>query len=99
MQRTYQKPNLNGHKVLYGGRRYWVIEVSKDCPYRGYEDIATLVIYDGLYDIDVGWGCINEEGIFVGGVPYGQHLLEVKEDTVRDFVRSISKEAEWAVRH
>jgi hypothetical protein len=97
--RLYKRPDLRNHKVLYGGRRYWVIEVSKEYPYRGYEDIAGLVIYDGLYDIDIGWGRKDEKGVFIGGVPYGQHLLEVKGNTVRDFVRSIAKEAEWALRH
>ena len=95
----YTQPDINDHKVLYKGRRYWVFEVSEIHPYRGYEDIASFVFYDGLLDIDIGWGHINEKGEIEGTIPYGQHSLDVKEWSIRDFVRNMAKEAAWAINH
>lgn len=95
----YHQPDIDGYKVLYKGRRYWVFEVSKTYPYRGYEDISSFVFYDGLLDIDMGWGHINSKGEFEGAIPYGQHSLDVREHSIRDFVRNMAKEATWAINH
>ena len=65
----YSKPKLNGHKVLYKGRRYWVFEVSDEFPYGGSEEIDKIVVYDGVYDTDVFWCHINDKGEFEGSVP------------------------------
>ena len=95
----YIQPDIDGHKVLYKGRRYWVFEVSKTHPYRGYENIASFVFYDGLLDIDMGWGHINEKGQLEGSIPYGQHSLDVREASIRELLRSMAKEAAWEMNH
>ena len=95
----YSKPKLNGHKVLYKGRRYWVFEVSDEFPYGGSEKIDKIVVYDGVYDTDVCWCHINDKGEFEGSVPYGQHTLGVSGTTVRDLVDDVSKTVKWCERN
>jgi hypothetical protein len=96
---SYLKPKLNGHNVLYKGRRYWVFEVSEDFPFYGSEEIDKIIVYDGVYDKDVCWCHVNEKGEFEGSVPYGQHGLPVSGKTVRDLVDDVSKTVKWCERN
>ena len=42
----YIYPDLNGHKVLYKGKRFWIFEISKEFPFRGYEEFCDVIVYD-----------------------------------------------------
>lgn len=91
MNSRYKKPILNGHKVLYKGRRYWVFEVSKEFPFHGCEDIDKIVVYDGVYNNEIAWCHVDEKGEYIGGVPCGQHLLGVSGKNVRELVDDVCK--------
>jgi hypothetical protein len=96
---TYSKPNLNGHKVLYKGRRFWVFKVSEELPFRGSEKIDEIVVYDGFYDVVVCYCHINKNGEYEGLFPYGQQDLRVSGITVRDIVDDVTKTIRWSERH
>ena len=42
----YSSPKLSGQKVLYKGKRYWVIEMDRNLPYHSYEDTCDAIFYD-----------------------------------------------------
>ena len=47
----YTAPKLCGQKVLWKGRRYWVIEVTPELPFDFVDaSLGDAVLYDGLYD-------------------------------------------------
>ncbi len=51
MRESYSNPKLNGQRVLWKGRRYWVIEVTPELPYDFVNSkLGDAVLYDGLYD-------------------------------------------------
>ena len=43
---NYIYPELNGHKVLYKGKRFWVFEISSEFPFEGHEDNCDVIVYD-----------------------------------------------------
>ena len=99
MSSRYTKPILNGHNILYKGRRFWVFEVSKKFPFRGSEKIDEIVVYDGFYDVDICWCHKNEKGEYQGWVPYGQEDLNVSGKTIRDLIEDVKKTIKWSERH
>jgi len=51
MNPVFCKPKLNGQRVLWKGRRYWVIEVTPDLPFDFVNStLGDAVLYDGVYD-------------------------------------------------
>lgn len=99
MKNIYRQPLLDGHKVLYKGKRFWVFEVSKEFPFRGSEKIDDIVVYDGFYDVDICWCHINDKGEYQGGIPYGQEVLRVSGKTIREFIDEVSKKIRWSERN
>ena len=43
---SYIFPELNGHKVLYKGKRFWVFEISSKFPFDGHEEYFDVIVYD-----------------------------------------------------
>jgi hypothetical protein len=95
----YSKPTLNGHKVHYKGRRFWVFEVSQEFPFLGAEKIDKIVVFDGLYSVDICWCHLNEKGEYEGVIPYGQHQLDVSGKTVKDLVANVAMTIKWCERN
>ena len=99
MSIRYTKPTLNGHNILYKGRRFWVFEVSKKFPFFGSEELDKIVVFDGIYNRDICWCHKNEKGEFEGSVPYGQHTLSVFGETVKELVNDVSRTVRWCERN
>ena len=95
----YSKPTLNGHKVHYKGRRFWVFEVSQEFPFLGAEKIDKIVVFDGLYSVDICWCHLNKKGEYEGVIPYGQHQLDVSGKTVKDFIANVAMTIKWCERN
>ena len=53
MPSSYTFPDLRGYKILYKGRRYIALAVSKEQPLDIYGDDEDFVVWDGLYDAAV----------------------------------------------
>jgi len=43
---NYIYPELNSHKVLYKGKRFWVFEISSKFPFEGHEEYCDVIVYD-----------------------------------------------------
>lgn len=82
-------PKLNGHRTLFKGKRFYVFEVSTECPFEGYEAEADVVVFDKLYgdvvatcdrnlncDVTVGFGPMS---VPVYGANPKRLVLEVKK--------------------
>jgi len=69
MTNRYIPPVLNGHKILYKGKRYLVFEVSSEYPYEGYEEFCEFVIFDksdAIYNGIVASCSRQSDGTFSG---------------------------------
>lgn len=95
---NYSKPELDGHKVLYKGRRYWVFEVSADHPFEGEEEYYDLVFWDGFYGAVITGGATGDDGVIRGFIQYGQGGIDVQGMTVREFVDDCVATCEWIQR-
>lgn len=49
----YIYPDLNGHNVLYKGKRFWVFEISSEFPFEGYETSCQVIVYDKEYGCEI----------------------------------------------
>ena len=46
----YTPPSLNGNKVIYKGKRYWIFETNEN-DFGGFDNsYCDLIFYDKLYD-------------------------------------------------
>ncbi len=87
---TYNFPNLSDFEILFNGRRYKAFKVSKDKPFKGEEEYADFVIWDGLYDAEVAYGTIRN-GKFSGFLSFSHVEIEVDlADDIRTFVKNTS---------
>lgn len=91
----YIRPELDGHKILYKGRRYWVFSVSQDFPFQGEEEYYDMVFWDGFIGAPITGGKIGEDGVIRGSIQYGQGGIDVKGATVEDFVEDARATCEW----
>jgi hypothetical protein len=60
-----RRPKLNGHKVAYRGRRYWVIEIDDDHPFEYFDaSHGEFVIYDRRDAVVIATASRMEGGIY-----------------------------------
>jgi hypothetical protein len=92
---TYKQPKLNGHKILYKGRRFIAFEISEKFPYESCEDRYNFAIFDGLYDATLAVGIINPNGTYQGELAFSVvEILIPPCETLRDFLDIAIKEQE-----
>ena len=94
----YTPPVLNGHKVLYKGKRYWAFEISKEHPYENYEKDCSIIVYDKYCDAVAAWCDSSIDGAYTGYIPYGQGSIEVNGHTVKELVTSVVDWSNWIER-
>jgi hypothetical protein len=59
----YKEPNIGDNKVVYKGKRYWVIELSGKIEIEGFgSDFCDYVMYDKLYEAILATIKRNEDG-------------------------------------
>ena len=86
---TYTKPKLNGHRILYAGKRYYVFEVDEDHPYEDCETHCDLVIFDKsdeIYNGVTAWCKKLPDGGFEGATPLGQGVYPFSAKTIKELV-------------
>ncbi len=92
---TYSFPTLNGHKVLYKGRRYLAFSVSKSYPFEDFESMASFVIWDGKYGAVFAMGKINLDGSYVGELGASHVSIDIaKKRSLREFLDEAIKTQE-----
>lgn len=72
----YIYPDLNGHKILYKGKRFWVFEISTEYPFEGMEKHCHVIVYDKEYGCDIAGAQKNADG-YSGSLIGPQESVEV----------------------
>ncbi|MBD2747782.1 hypothetical protein IC232_13845 [Microvirga sp. BT688] len=84
----YTSPKLDGHKVAFRGRRFWIIEVEEgrdfDWISKGMGDVA---IYDTADQLTIGSASRKEGGGFICTVMCGPHAFQYDVPRVEDLGR------------
>lgn len=97
--RNYFKPDLNGHKVLYKGRRFWAFEIDADRPFEIFDKSSgDLVVWDGFIGAALTEGKIGQDGIIRGAIDYGQGGVEVEGKDLAEFISEVKRVCSWIQR-
>ena len=87
----YNFPDLSNFEMLFNGRRYKAFKITKENPFKGEEEYADFVIWDGLYDAELAYGVIRNDK-FSGFLSFSH--VEIVVDLAPDictFVKNASK--------
>ena len=88
----YTFPCLSNFEVIFNGRRYKAFKVSMANPFRGYEEAADFVIWDGLYDAAVCYGTVTADNLYCGFLAFSHVQIEVDSaGCIREFVKNTRK--------
>ncbi len=92
----YQFPDLTGRKLLFKGRRYVVIEVSKADPFDIFGDDEDFVIWDGLNGGAAAAGKLTSGGVTCGRLVFSHVEIEVDDaTTISKFVKNVRRAQEF----
>ena len=82
----YKSPALDGHKILYKGKRFWIFEISMKYPFQGYEGVEDrVIIYDKVYGAPVACVVKNKVG-FDGKLTDTMDTVEVGGKSLQDLL-------------
>lgn len=84
----YIYPDLNGHKVLYKGKRFWVFEISSEFPFNGMEEFCQIIVYDKEYGCEIA-GAENSANGYYGSLIGPQNSVEVFGKSPEGLVDSV----------
>jgi hypothetical protein len=92
----YTFPDFSNHTILYKGRRFVAIAVSKEQPFKHFGDDEDFVVWDGLYDGAASCGTITKDGVYKGALAFSHVEIEVDDgNSIREFVKNTSKAEEY----
>jgi hypothetical protein len=62
----YYTPDLEGNRIAYKGRRFWIVEVLPGGGFQGFgpPEWGDFVVYDRLYGGPLACVTRNQDGIF-----------------------------------
>jgi len=84
----YIYPDLNGHKVLYKGKRFWVFEISSEFPFNGMEEFCQVIVYDKEYGCEIAEANNSADG-YCGSLIGPQESVEVSGSSAVELVDSV----------
>ena len=84
----YIYPDLNGHKVLYKGKRFWVFEISSEFPFNGMEEFCQVIVYDKEYGCEIA-GAENSTNGYFGSLIGPQESVEVSGGSPVELLDSV----------
>jgi len=91
----YTFPDFSNHTILYKGRRFIAIAVSKEQSFEHYGDNDDVVVWDGLYGGVASCGKINKDGVCKGRLAFSHVEIDVDDATsIRDFVKNTNEAVE-----
>jgi hypothetical protein len=79
-------PKLDGHKILYKGRRYIMFEMNTEHPYEGYEAFNSIALWGGGCGSVCAFADRLPNGKLLGNLAFTMDMVEVKADTPRQFI-------------
>ena len=84
----YIYPDLNGHKILYKGKRFWVFEISSEFPFKGMEEFCQVIVYDKEYGCEIA-GAENSTNGYSGSLIGPQESVEVSGGSPVELLDSV----------
>jgi hypothetical protein len=94
----YIYPELNGHRVLYKGKRFWVFEISSDFPFNGMEEFCQIIVYDKEYGCEIA-GAESSGNGYYGSLIGPQDSVEVSGDSPAELVDSVIRASRNYEKH
>jgi hypothetical protein len=94
----YTPPKLNGHKILYKGKRYWVFEIDKDHPFENMEDVCSIIVYDKFCDGIASYCNYRDDGTIIGDIPYSQQSIDIEGKDGREIAGLVDSWTTWIER-
>ncbi len=91
----YEKPNLDGHDVLYKGKRYWVFKIDKNHPFQDYENDCSILVFDKHCGAVIAWCNLDSNNIYNGYIVYGQGSVDIQGETPKSLVDCLIKKSKW----
>ena len=93
----YPPPQLDGHKVLYRGNRFYVFEVDALHPFSGFEAHAQVLVWDGRYGDTVAFCDANLNGYVAPGTV--QDSIEIYGMNPRELVQEVKRALNLFEKH
>ena len=84
----YIYPDLNGHKILYKGKRFWVFEISSEFPFKGMEEFCQIIVYDKEYGCEIA-GADNSTNGYSGSLIGPQESVGVSGNSPTELLESV----------
>lgn len=95
----YISPNVGDNKVVYKGKRYWIIEFTgKDKIDNLDRDVCQFVMYDKLYH--GVFAMINMKGEkYYASLCWGIDDVSASYDTIKDVAKWVPIMDAWYLKH
>ncbi len=92
---TYTFPDFSNHTILYEGRRFVAVAVSKEDPFNIFGNDEDFVVWDGLNWGAAATGKLTSSGITCGRLVFSYVEIEVDDaNTISGFVKNVRKAPE-----
>jgi len=96
----YKPPELNGNKVAFRGRRFWVIEIAEG---RWFDivdkDVAEYAVYDAADGLTIACASRKEGGGFACQTWGGLCELDYDVDTIEEIGRVSDRKFRWMLKN
>jgi len=95
----YTLPKLDGHKILYKGKRFWIFEINEKYPFQGYESVREqVIVYDKVYGAVVSCAKKTAQG-FEGILTCAMDRVEVAGSSLQELLETSIKSMRWYEKH
>lgn len=95
----YLPPNVGDNKVVYKGKRYWIIEfTSKDKIDKLGRDDCQFVMYDKLFQAVFAIVVMKEEKYYAS-LYWGIDDVSESYDTIKDVAKYVPIMDAWYLKH
>ena len=91
----YTRPILTDEKIVYKGRRFWVVEVKASSRFFGHFSEYDFFVWDGLYDAVIGVAKELSNGKFMCEANVGQGFECVEAIDYEDIASVISSSVDF----
>ena len=95
----YTPPKLDGHKILYKGKRFWIFEIDAKYPFQGYEGVhKQVIVYDKAYGVAVSCAMKTAQG-FEGRLTCAMDSVEVAGSSLQKLLENSIEEMRFYEKH
>jgi len=96
----YKPPELNGNKVAFRGKRFWVIEIVEG---RWFDlvdrDVAEFAVYDAAAGLTISWASRKQGGGFACQTWCGMVELDFDVERLEELGRVSDRKLRWMMKN